>query len=39
MSNLTSVTDALNRTTDYVYDDFNRLKKIKYPEATVEQDA
>jgi RHS repeat-associated protein len=34
MSNLTGVTDALNRTTNYEYDDFNRLKKIKYPEAT-----
>jgi YD repeat-containing protein len=28
------VTDALNRTTNYFYDDFNRLTKIKYPEAT-----
>jgi YD repeat-containing protein len=35
MSNLTGVTDALNRTTNYEYDDFNRLKKIKYPEATL----
>lgn len=34
MSNLTGVTDALNRTTNYFYDDFNRIAKIKYPEAT-----
>ncbi|MGH9906916.1 MAG: RHS repeat domain-containing protein [Pyrinomonadaceae bacterium] len=34
MSNLTGVTDALNRTTNYFYDDFRRLTKIKYPEAT-----
>src|SRR6266496_4659202 len=34
MSNLTGITDPLNRTTNYSYDDFNRLAKIKYPEAT-----
>ena len=34
MSNLTGVTDALNRTTNYSYDDFNRLKTITYPEAS-----
>ena len=28
------MTDALNRTTNYFYNDFNRLAKIKYPEAT-----
>jgi RHS repeat-associated protein len=33
MSNVTGVTDALNRTVNYSYDDFNRLTKIKYPEA------
>jgi YD repeat-containing protein len=32
---LTGVTDALSRTTNYEYDDFNLLKKIKYPEVTV----
>jgi uncharacterized protein RhaS with RHS repeats len=26
--------DALNRTTNYAYDEFKRLTKIKYPEAT-----
>jgi len=30
ISNLTGVTDALNRTTEYNYDDFNRLKKITH---------
>jgi YD repeat-containing protein len=34
MSNLTGVTDALSRTTNYSYDEFNRLTKVKYPEAT-----
>ena len=29
MSNLTGLTDALNRTTNYTYDEFNRLTKIK----------
>jgi RHS repeat-associated protein len=28
------MTDALNRTTNYFYDDFNRLTKIKYAEAS-----
>lgn len=35
MSNVTSRTDALGHVTDYEYDDFNRLKKIIYPAATV----
>lgn len=34
MSNLTGVTDPLNRTTNYAYDEFHRLMKITYPEAT-----
>ena len=34
MSNLTSVTDAMSRVTDYEYDAFNRRKKITYPPAT-----
>jgi RHS repeat-associated protein len=34
MSNRTSITDALSRTTNYDYDDFNRLVKITYPAAT-----
>ena len=35
MSNITSKTDALGRVADFEYDDFNRLKKITYPPATV----
>jgi RHS repeat-associated protein len=34
MSRLKFRTDALNRQTDYEYDDFLRLKKIIYPEAS-----
>ncbi len=32
MSNLVSQTDALGNVTNFEYDDFNRLKKIIYPE-------
>jgi YD repeat-containing protein len=32
--NLTGATDTVNRTTNYFYDDSNRLTRIKYPEAT-----
>ncbi|HKO42785.1 MAG TPA: Ig-like domain-containing protein [Pyrinomonadaceae bacterium] len=35
MSNLTAKTDALSRVTNYEYDNFNRLKKVIYPPATV----
>lgn len=35
MSNLTSRADALGNTTNLEYDDFNRLKRIIYPPATI----
>lgn len=34
MSNLTGVTDAFNRTTNFTYDEFSRLTKVKYPKGT-----
>src|SRR5260370_24028129 len=34
MSNVTSVTDTLSRTTNYEYDDFKRLVRVSYPPAT-----
>ncbi len=34
MSNVTGETDALNRTTNFTYDEFKRLTKVKYPEAS-----
>ena len=34
MSNLTSQTDALGNVTNFEYDAFDRLKKVKYPAAT-----
>lgn len=35
MSNVTSASDPLGRVTNFEYDDFNRLKKMIYPAATV----